>query len=99
MIWPEEYRSSYQPDWQCVFCEEGRASIVDEDTTARQLIKENGTSWILGKAAESIGFVNASVFNIVQQHGIEKLSMNWSSYHLANISSRLGLSHYTTPPS
>ncbi|KAJ6260546.1 hypothetical protein Dda_4772 [Drechslerella dactyloides] len=73
VIWPMEYRTEASKDFQCVFCEEGRPTVVDKSTTARQLCKENGTSWILGDEGAKLGFSGRSVYATVKDRGMETM--------------------------
>ncbi|KAF3919913.1 hypothetical protein AA313_de0200074 [Arthrobotrys entomopaga] len=73
MIWPAEYRTKAAEDFECGFCQEGRPTIMSLATTAREINKENGTSWILGKDGAEIGFMNRSIYAGVKLQGAEKL--------------------------
>ena len=51
ILWPKEYRTQAMRDnayaFKCVSCSNGRQSIVDVETSAQALIKENGDAWLL----------------------------------------------------
>ncbi|KAF3914828.1 hypothetical protein ABW20_dc0103720 [Dactylellina cionopaga] len=80
MIWPDEYRTDAAKDYTCVFCEEGRETIVSHATTARELNKENSTAWILGEKGASIGFTGRSVFATVKAQGMETMHASISIF-------------------
>ncbi|EGX47446.1 hypothetical protein AOL_s00083g382 [Orbilia oligospora ATCC 24927] len=80
VIWPEEYRTEAAKDFQCVFCEEGRPTIVDRPTTARELNKENTAAWIIGQKGLTIGFTGRSIYATVKTHTAEVLYDNISIF-------------------
>ncbi|EPS37344.1 hypothetical protein H072_8975 [Dactylellina haptotyla CBS 200.50] len=80
MIWPEEYRTSAAEDFTCGFCQEGRPTVVSQATTARELNKENGLSWILGQQGAEIGFTGRSIYANVKAQGMEKLQESISVF-------------------
>lgn len=49
VIYPEEYRPKDLDlsTWQCVACTSGKETIVDVETTVKQLIGENGRYWLI----------------------------------------------------
>jgi hypothetical protein len=49
IIWPTAYRPNcWNPDsFKCPNCEAGYQTIVEEETTAKQLAAENGSEWLL----------------------------------------------------
>ena len=49
VIWPKEYRPKNLDlsEFKCYACVDGRKTIVDVETTANKLSKENTTSWLL----------------------------------------------------
>lgn len=49
VIYPEEYRpADMDPSsWECVACISGRETVVEVETTAKQLVGENGRDWLL----------------------------------------------------
>ncbi|KAF3939295.1 hypothetical protein ABW19_dt0200302 [Dactylella cylindrospora] len=73
VIWPKEYRTEAAKDFLCVFCEEGRETIVEKPTTARELNKENGVSWILSKEGAKLGFAGRSIYSTVKSKGMETI--------------------------
>ncbi|KAJ9632289.1 hypothetical protein H2203_000693 [Taxawa tesnikishii (nom. ined.)] len=75
MIYPQEYRpEGFNGDiWRCVSCQSGKQSIVDIETTARDLAAQNGTSWLLANEellSKSFG-TNRSLFSAVSTLGIQ----------------------------
>jgi hypothetical protein len=49
IIWPEEYRPAdlEVANYKCPACMASRTTIVDHETTPRELIPENGTMWLI----------------------------------------------------
>ena len=70
VICPEEYQSTLDvslEEFLCVACVSGRETTVDEDTTATQLVRENGSAWVLKNDNGQIKtqFSKRSVFTVV----------------------------------
>lgn len=74
VIWPEEYRPSEGvTEFHCPACTDSRKTIVEVETTARKLSKNNGIDWILRnddiKIAEP--FNGRSLFHTISTAGTE----------------------------
>lgn len=72
VIWPLDYRPNDMKDFKCYACIAGRKTIVDLETTANEITKENSLSWLLrndNKIAEP--FNKRSLFYIISQAGTE----------------------------
>ena len=72
VIFPEEYRDKATSPYKCVACANGRMSIVDAETNAKELSKENGTTWLLenkDKLKEPLG--GRTLFHQISEAGIE----------------------------
>lgn len=71
IIWPVEYRPSDIADYKCHICISGHKTIVEVETTAAQLSKQNTYSWLVrndGKLPEL--FNNRSLYHTVSTCGI-----------------------------
>ncbi|KAK3332795.1 hypothetical protein B0T19DRAFT_416515 [Cercophora scortea] len=73
VIYPTEYRPrSLNPDdYECIACSIGRATLITEETTARQLADENGTSFLLRNDNKKIPspFAGRSLFHVISTAG------------------------------
>jgi hypothetical protein len=73
VIYPKEYRIGDMANYKCVGCTSGRKTIVEIETTAEKLSKENGTGWLLenksDKLKEPLG--GRSLFHQITQAGTE----------------------------
>jgi hypothetical protein len=74
VIYPVEYRhrSDNMKDFKCYACTSGRKTIVDTETTATKLSKENETEWLLrndNKLPEP--FNKRSLFHTISTAGID----------------------------
>jgi hypothetical protein len=47
VIWPREWRTAAPVPFNCVACLDSRQTIVSVNTTASELCKENGRTWLL----------------------------------------------------
>ncbi|KAI1880523.1 hypothetical protein JX265_000763 [Neoarthrinium moseri] len=75
MIWPEEYRPTdrnVSKNFHCMACDSGCATVVDVETTPKNLREENGDKWLLRnehKIAKPLG--DMSLFKTISAAGIE----------------------------
>ncbi|RDL35864.1 uncharacterized protein BP5553_06476 [Venustampulla echinocandica] len=73
VIFPKEYRSHSSSRFKCVACSNDRSSVIDVETNANELSKENGTNWLLenkkDKMNEPLG--GRSLFRQLTEAGIE----------------------------
>jgi len=70
MIWPEEYRpvDFDKTSFKCVGCTSGKATIIDEDTSAENLMQENEKlGWLLQNTDKKIEhpFSGRSLFHVI----------------------------------
>jgi len=54
VIFPIEFRDAASKPFTCVACQRNRSTIVNVETNADQLTKENGMSWLLRNDADAI---------------------------------------------
>jgi hypothetical protein len=47
VIWPKEYRPSTMESFNCVACQNDHKTIVEVETNAKEVCKENGSAWLL----------------------------------------------------
>ncbi|KAK6073351.1 dihydroxyacid dehydratase [Seiridium cupressi] len=75
MIWPEEYRPDdrdVSKDFQCSACSSGRATIVDAETTPKDLRQENGDEWLLRNESKiQKPLDDMSLFKTISAAGID----------------------------
>jgi len=73
VIFPQEYRNTISTPFKCTACSHGRKTIVEAETTAQTLSKENSTSWLLEnkkqKLKEPLG--GGSLFKQITQAGTD----------------------------
>jgi hypothetical protein len=76
IIWPKEYRpKGLDAEFKCFACTAGRKTIVDVETTANKLSKENTKAWLIeSKISEFEVFNKRSVFYTVSSIGTEKFA-------------------------
>ncbi|KAH6695548.1 hypothetical protein F5X68DRAFT_163812 [Plectosphaerella plurivora] len=79
VIWPVEYRPEGMEleEYRCTGCVSGRATIVDCDTSARELAAENGQEWLVrddGNVFNKTLFTGQSIFNLIQSADVETLA-------------------------
>jgi hypothetical protein len=82
VIWPKEYRPKGLSNFKCYACTAGRETIVDVETTANKLSKENTTGWLIHTdetAAALEVFNKRSLFHTISQIGTENFA---SGVHL-----------------
>ena len=79
VIWPKEFwtsemRMDGSTSYHCISCTTGRKSIVEVETSAHALIKENGDSWLLENknAAIQEPFSKRSLFHVASTVGTDK---------------------------
>lgn len=72
VIWPLDYRLDDMKAFKCYACTAGRKTIVDVETTANKITKENGISWLLRNDSK-IGepFSKRSLFHTISLAGTE----------------------------
>ncbi|KAK9413981.1 hypothetical protein SUNI508_11433 [Seiridium unicorne] len=75
MIWPEEYRPDdrdVSKDFQCPACSSGRATIIDAETTPKDLRQENGDEWLLRNESKiQKPLEDMSLFKTISAAGID----------------------------
>ncbi|KAM0818376.1 hypothetical protein AB5N19_04186 [Seiridium cardinale] len=75
MIWPEEYRPDdcdVSKDFQCPACSSGRATIIDAETTPKDLRQENGDEWLLRNESKiQKPLEDISLFKTISAAGID----------------------------
>jgi hypothetical protein len=78
MIWPEEYRPNSMDDFTCIACSHDIKSIIEKETTANQLAKENGTTWLLRNKDNTLPepFNGRSLFHTISAVGTTSFSDN-----------------------
>lgn len=76
VIFPQEYRYALSTPFKCTACLHGHSTMVDIETTAITLSKENTTAWLLenkkSKLKEPLG--GDSLFKQISQAGTENFS-------------------------
>ena len=75
IIWPEAYRPTHMSDlkdYKCHMCTSGRKTVVDVETTANELTKENSISWLLRNNDQKLAepFNKRTLFHTVSSSGI-----------------------------
>ncbi|KAH8674263.1 hypothetical protein BX600DRAFT_410795 [Xylariales sp. PMI_506] len=76
IIWPLEYRPAdfCEAEFKCYACDLGfNSTIVDVETTAKQLVTINGTDWLVRNDEKKIreAFTGRSLFHTVKEAGTE----------------------------
>lgn len=73
VIWPKEYRKSTSKPFHCVACSTDRATIVNIETNADEVIKENGQAWLLRNQDQKIlePFNKRSLFHTISTAGTD----------------------------
>lgn len=72
IIWPVNYRQDDMVDYKCHICRSGHKTIVEVETTASELAKENTYSWLLrndGKLTEP--FNHRSLYHTISTCGVD----------------------------
>lgn len=72
VIWPMEYRSGVTNGFTCYACVAGRETVTRAETTAKELTRENGTTWLVrdgGRIAEPLS--NRSLFHTISTIGLD----------------------------
>lgn len=71
VIWPKGYRYAAATPFQCAACSNGRATIVDIETSAGNVGKENGMDWLLRNQDRAIEepFNKRSLFHTISKAG------------------------------
>lgn len=77
VIWPKEWRHLAFIPFQCTACLDGIKTITNIDTTADQICKENGQSWLLENREGTLQEpFKRSVFRTITSIGIERFLEN-----------------------
>jgi glutaredoxin len=73
VIFPQEYRHTISTPFKCAACSYGHKTVVDIETTASSLSKENSTAWLLLNKKQKLKepFGGASLFKHITQAGAE----------------------------
>lgn len=73
VIFPHEYRHSISTPFKCSACSYGHQTVVDLETTASSLSKENSTVWLLTNKGKKLKepFGGGSLFKQITQAGTE----------------------------
>lgn len=73
VIFPKEYRTGDKSPYTCVACSNNRKSIVEVETNAHSLSKENTTAWLLQNKDEKLkdALNGRSLFHQITQAGTE----------------------------
>ncbi|KAK0616983.1 hypothetical protein B0T14DRAFT_524120 [Immersiella caudata] len=79
MVWPEEYRPSDfdKATFKCVGCRAGKATIIEEETSAEKLRQENERSdWLLKNVDMKITnpLAGRSLFHVISTAGLDDFS-------------------------
>ena len=72
IIWPINHRPGDMANYRCHICESGHKTIIEVETTASELSKENSSSWLIrndGKLPEP--FNNRSLYHTISTCGVE----------------------------
>ncbi|KAN0089026.1 hypothetical protein V8E51_019286 [Hyaloscypha variabilis] len=74
IIYPTAYRPKDMKNFKCYACTNGRKTIVSVETTAKKLVDENSTSWLLKNEGKKIAepFNKRSLFYVISQAGADK---------------------------
>ena len=72
VIYPPRYRPKDMGEFKCHACTGGKKTIVDVETTANKLSKENGTEWLLCNGENKLKepFKKRSLFHTISTAGI-----------------------------
>ena len=80
MVYPEEYRptSFNAKTWECVACVSGLETVIDRETTPRELVAENGRDWLLVVKEDAIAspLNNRSLFHTASNAKLAVLAAN-----------------------
>ena len=79
IIWPEEYRHGLNlKDFQCPACTSAVVTIIHKETTAQELSKENGTSWLLNVKDKALSepFSGRSLFYTASHCNLGTIASN-----------------------
>lgn len=75
VIFPEEYRTAKHTNegYKCVACEHGTETVVKVETTAQQLVKENGRKWLIHNTGDKLKdpLGGGSLFKQISAAGID----------------------------
>lgn len=73
VIYPLAYRPKDLKDFKCYACTSGKKTIVNVETTAAKLSKENGTEWLLRNDKNKLPepFNKRSLFHTISTAGID----------------------------
>jgi hypothetical protein len=77
VIWPREYRSSTMESFHCVACQNEHKTIVEVETNAKEICKENGSAWLLRNENDVLKEpFERSLFHTVSTIGTETFLTN-----------------------
>jgi hypothetical protein len=77
VIWPKEYRSSATTSFNCAACQNDNKTIVEVETNAEEVSKENGLGWILRNDSRVLKEpFQRSIFHTVSSIGTELFYAN-----------------------
>lgn len=77
VICPQEWQTAGSTSFNCVACIDGRKTLVSVDTTAEQLCKENGQTWLLRNHNNTLSKpLQGSIYRTVTTVGPEAFLAN-----------------------
>lgn len=77
IIWPDEWRSLVPTPFNCTACLTGRKTIINVETNAAQIWKENGQTWLLRNSNDTLKEpFTGSLFRTITAAGAEAFLAN-----------------------
>ena len=82
VIYPLAYRPKDTKEFKCYACTGGKTTTVNEETTANELSKENGTEWLLRNQNNKLPepFSKRSAFHTISTAGTENFCTSVSLF-------------------